>query len=322
MTDTTEMTDITDMMNIINGIDKNNLSKEDVQMIKFLNIMSSDKDISKIDTPSPLNVSVRSAKCRLTRKLNIKNVTDILYNIIENNQSDVIVGLDYKDKCIGEIKKRKKHKTTVPVINKKFYNQATVIIKPEKDGKNINVKLFFNGSISMTGCKKEDDGIKVIQNLLNEIKHYPDIVIEEGEGEENDDIELEMIGYNITMINTNYRIGFKVDRDKLYKLLVDKEKVYVSYDSSIYQGVKISYMWNKNNVIKDGVCKCEKKCRLEKNLRKKNVCKIVTIAIFQDRNIIITGAQNIKQTEEAYNFINKILYDNYIKIARFSILDC
>ncbi len=109
---------------------------------------------------------------------------------------------------------------------------------------------------------------------------------------------------------------------QLYNLLVKNYQIYVSYDPAIYQGVKISYMWNEKNSHKDGLCKCDKQCRLEKNLRKKNICKIVTIAIFQSGNIIITGASNIKQTNEAYNFINKILYDNYSSVVRFSILDC
>jgi hypothetical protein len=169
----------------------------------------------------------------------------------------------------------------------------------------------------MTGCKNEDDGILVIKNFINEMKKYKNIFFDE----EHID-ELDVLDYKITLINTDYKIGFKIERSKLYKLLIENYKIYVSYDPSIYQGVKISYMWNENNKLKDGLCRCKDKCRLEKNLRKKNSCKIVTISIFQSGNIIITGASDLKQTIEAYNFINKILYDNYSITVRFSILDC
>jgi TATA-box binding protein (TBP) (component of TFIID and TFIIIB) len=304
------------LTNLLSKINKTERCKEDIQIMNFLNTLNSRKDISKIEKPSDLHISTRSAKCKLSHKINIGKMTEKLESIIENNQHPTIVGLEYKDICVGEIK-RKKKKIANPTKKQKFYNQATFIIKPYKNGKNINVKFFLNGSISMTGCKNEDDGIIVIKNFIDEAKKYPDVFYNK-----QDINNINVIDYGITLINTDYVIGFKVDRLKLFKFLSRNYKAYVSYDPSIYQGVKISYMWNKSNFKKDGVCICKKKCRLEKNLRKKNTCKIVTIAIFQNGNIIITGSSYIEQTMEAYNYINKILYESYKEIVRFSILDC
>ena len=166
------------------------------------------------------------------------------------------------------------------------------------------------------GHNEENDGMNAVNNIITAIKNDSQIYIDRNNRE-----ELKIINYNITMINSDYKIGFKVDRDKLFKLLLNVQKAYVTYDPSIYQGVKISYMWNKGNKSKDGVCKCNEKCSLLKQIRKRNNCKIVTIAIFQDRSIIITGANSLEQINEAYNYVNKILYSNYEKIAQFSILD-
>lgn len=338
------------LSSILNTINNGNVeySKEDMQILKFLEMVDKNRDVSSVEKPTPLHISTRSAKCKLTKKINMDKASIIIKNIIEKGLSDTIVGIEYKDISVGQIKKRKnENKTTKKTIKKttkksetnnnknnknninkngteeksqgrkKFYNQATIIIKPFKDGKNINVKFFLNGSISMTGCKNEDDGIMVIKNFINEMKKYPEI-FDDKEHCEN----LDVLEYKITLINTDYKIGFKIDRTKLYKLLVENYKLYAVYDSSSYQGVKIGYMWNENNPYKDGICKCPRKCRLDKNMRKKNTCKLVTIAVFQSGNIIITGAYDIKQTMEAYEFINKILYDNYSLIVRFSILDC
>jgi TATA-box binding protein (TBP) (component of TFIID and TFIIIB) len=37
------------------------------------------------------------------------------------------------------------------------------------------------------------------------------------------------------------------------------------------------------------------------------MCKKITIAAFQTGSIIITGARNRKQLDEAYEFMNKVL---------------
>lgn len=288
---------------------KSGYTKEDIQLLNFLKTINQ-KDNIVLKEPTPLRISTQSAKCCLTYKLDMSKIIPVIKNSIENNLCSTLVGLEYKDIGVGQIKRKKKVAT---VDKKKFYNQATIIGKPHKDGKNINVKFFLNGSISMTGCRDENDGIMVMKNIINELKKSPDVL--------DVDKELDIKNYSITLINTDYEVGFKIDRDKLYKLMVNNYKIYSSYDPTIYQGVKISYMWNENSNKKDGVCRCEKKCRLEKNMRKKNTCKIVTIAIFQSGKIIITGANNIKQTNEAYDYINKILYDNYKMIVRMSILD-
>ncbi len=296
------------------NVNDSECSKEDKQVLKFLKMVEENKGIEKVSKPTSLHISTRSAKCKLTDKIDMKVAVPIIKKIVEKNLSDTIVGLDFGLISVGQVKKKKKQ-TSVP--KQKFYNQATLIIKPYKDGKNVNVKFFLNGSVSMTGCQEEDDGIKVMKNFIKEIKKYPEVFYEKEHKS-----SLDVIDYKVTMINANYIVGFKIDRPKLYKLLAENYKVYTSYDPSIYQGVKIGFMWNNNHLYKDGLCRCSVKCRYEKNARKKNTCKLVTIAIFQSGNIIITGAYDIKQTIEAYEYVNKILYDNYSIVVRFSILDC
>lgn len=312
------MSKIDEIKNILNSLNLDNCSKTDIQVIKYLTMLSDMRKSKNIPKPSDLHISTKSAKCKLTHILNIENLAMIMEDIVRNKKNDTIVGLEYGPISIGETKKKKnKKKKNINIDKPKFYNQITLILKPCSNGKNVNVKYFLNGSISMTGCKEDSDGILCLNNFINEIKKYPKIF------EERKHIDtINAIKYNITMINTNYSLGYKIERFKLFKILTQNFKFYVSFDPSIYQGVKISYMWNSNNLLKDGICKCEKQCRVDKGVRKKNICKIVTVSIFQSGNIIITGACDIKQTNEAYEFINNILCKYYSEIVQFSVLDC
>ena len=95
------------------------------------------------------------------------------------------------------------------------------------------------------------------------------------------------------MINSNFNIGFKVDRDKLYDLIHTKNIAECSYDPIIHACVNIKY-------------ECDK--------------KTVSIFVFESGSIIITGANNGKHILDAYNFINKLLCNNYKQIYKSNIL--
>ncbi len=84
-------------------------------------------------------------------------------------------------------------------------------------------------------------------------------------------------------------------------------------------------MWNETNYKKNGICNCyndnetESICNGKGDGYSIKCCKRVTIAIFQSGKIIITGAKEIKQTNDAYDFINKILIKHYRELYKFSI---
>ena len=97
--------------------------------------------------------------------------------------------------------------------------------------------------------------------------------------------------------------------------------MFVVYSPDIYSGVKIYFFCNNKNKIQDGICRCSEKCYSKKKNSKDDGCKRVTIAVFQSGKIIITGANKISQTKEAYNIINKIIADNYYELRRVTIQD-
>ena len=59
--------------------------------------------------------------------------------------------------------------------NRPFFNQATIIVKLNPL-KNINIKIFSNGKIQMTGVKKKADGEEALNLILEKLKKTNGII--------------------------------------------------------------------------------------------------------------------------------------------------
>jgi hypothetical protein len=99
--------------------------------------------------------------------------------------------------------------------------------------------------------------------------------------------------------------------------------VIATYEPEIYPGVKICYSWNEDyqdrNQYREGRCYCTERCtgkgKKDSVARGNGNCKIITICVFQSGKIIITGGKSLKQTHDAYYFINRVLKNHYETIA-------
>lgn len=209
--------------------------------------------------------------------------------------------------------------------NEYFYNSCSIIVKADQDTKCVNIKLFNNGKITLTGSKNEMDGYYSCKVLLEELKKnkliFPDIK------EENFNNSL-INNYRITMINSNFNTNFKIDLNKLLEILNNLEDdVFIKFNPEKYRGLIIGYFWNEDNKYAiNGCCKCKvngehQKCKGKGNGKGENKCKKVTISIFKSGSIIITGGFLVKQIDDAYEFINDLLKRFYHDIIKLSILD-
>ena len=183
------------------------------------------------------------------------------------------------------IKKRKKKKKKI------FYNQATIHVI--HDGKIMNVKLFNNGRIQITGLKNENQAVKLVKKLIQYFKDF-DVMGDYAELIEN----------KIVLINSDFDLGFEVDREKLHYEIIEND-IYSSYEPCIYPGVNIKYYINTNNTY--GICECENICNGKGNGCGDGYCKKVTIAVFKSGKVIITGGQNQEQIIESYRFITNFI---------------
>jgi TATA-box binding protein (TBP) (component of TFIID and TFIIIB) len=251
-------------------------------------------------TDVPLKISTMTATCKLGTIINITNIEKYL----ELNENDVlcIKVNDLKKKTLIPEKKKNKRKVSEDTILtekpecKHFYNQITLIIRvgygPIIDWltePKINLKLFKNGSIQMSGCKSLENINKVLNKLLILLKRVKairkDKIIEKKYVEDINSLGIN--NFKINMINSNYKVNMQIDRDKLYVLLL-KKKINTSYESCERACVTIKITQKNNNTL---------------NIEQKDK---ISIFIFQKGNIIITGAKNKNDILYAYKYINDI----------------
>ena len=324
--------------------------------IQKLNDMENCKE--KAPEPTPLRISTRSAVSEISAYINLPLlavyvVRNVIKNIVKGeNPNYLLSGVVMKDFIFTTYGKHIKNSFPLDQIEEKleallnnkkrehFYNSCTFILRPSVERKHINIKLFTNGSISMTGCKENCDGYDGVNVLLDEIKKNKEFFINTDEltKEELEKYQkskkcgpkingflqpnsVKITKYDITMINSDFKLNFTIDKEKLYNLILLDTHLMSMYESH-YAGVKISYYWNMFNEPNDGVCKCKKKCIKGKgNGMGEGKCKKVTVICFQTGSVIITGARNEIQINHVYNDILKILHDNYNKIIKLSITD-
>lgn len=199
-----------------------------------------------------------------------------------------------------------------------FFNSVALNILV-KDNKCINVKIFNNGKIQMTGVPDEETGRECIQKYLIEyIKQIPDNEIN-NEKIVEDKLKLSLVQFNIVMMNSDYFCGIEIQRENFYRILTERYYLSVSYESENYPGVKLEYFWNINNLgsENEGRCCCSEKCKGKgTGLEENNDCKKITISTFQSGKVIITGGRSLKQLNDAYNYINKIFSINHDYIVK------
>lgn len=263
-------------------------------------------NLEVLNLPYDLVISTATITCHLDVLFNVENI-----GLYFNDFDDILIGKKYGNRIINNlinIKKIKTDKKKKKKEKKNFFNQVSLIfrsatlmgIDPEslsikEQFKTVNVKLFLNGSIQMTGCKHFNNIKRSLEILLEKFKLTKAILTKDMKFEKKpfvDDItklDIQNIkNFEIRMINTNFNISFQINRDKLYKLLLDNG-FEVTFDPIRHACVNVKY-------------------KIEK------LDKIISIFVFESGSITIAGSNSCTQVLETYNFINKFLLSNYIKL--------
>jgi TATA-box binding protein (TBP) (component of TFIID and TFIIIB) len=240
--------------------------------------------------PNEVKISTITIVCKLPVLFNCENIASY-FTLSKNGILTLIYGTFGNIKTNRSIVKIKKN-TKTKKKKKNFFNQVSIAVRSPSKAKPVNVKLFTNGSIQMTGCTCVEDFFAIINILFKELKKEKAIMDPETKKITDkpyvNDIS-KVIGTNISnikiaMINSNFRVDMHIDRQKLYDLLVAK-KYYCFYDPLKHACVNIKYEHEKSN-------------------------HQISIFVFEKGAIIITGARNCEQINDAYIFINKFLLEN------------
>jgi TATA-box binding protein (TBP) (component of TFIID and TFIIIB) len=259
-------------------------------------------DEMMFNLPKGVSISTMCAKCKLNTELNV----DFIRNHINLSLDDILtVKINNENmRTLMEAKKKKRRtKRKIKNTNNPFYNQITVVIRinegPFKDiheEPKINLKLFKNGSVQISGLKNIEYAnralnkliyclsqvkAKMVNNIITEVQFVEDIS------------KLTIKDFEIYMINSNYMVNMMIDRSKLYALLLMK-KIKSSYEKCVRACVNVKYVPPTHNEEE----------------------KDVSIFIFEKGNIIITGARNFHHVVATYDYINDILLNHIDDIIK------
>tara|TARA_B100001123_G_C15226503_1_gene993350 strand:- start:273 stop:1532 length:1260 start_codon:yes stop_codon:yes gene_type:complete len=347
--------DSCDLLKMVDDIDFDSLSDTSIAHTDSITVSKKDPHKDYVQ-PTPLRISTMTAVCNLLPKncdlsevvdtIDIKNQLSIDLELFAKNvEIDEIEGpiksIQYGDLPIRGYNKNKKKKKVKKRNN--FFNQATILVKlnsvlPDcKEERSVNVKVFLNGGIQMTGLKSEEEGIMCVERII--IPTLLNLKVKKQDGTIDKVVkkydEIDYHNFRIVLINSDFKLGFKLKRDILYHILKTKYDIFATYEPCIYPGVNSKYYWNrqyKNELtnkgdskykcewtdceLKEGVCYCSKMCSGKGVGDGDGKCKKVTISIFQSGSVIITGARSIEQIEDAYTFINNIFMTEFEHIRK------
>jgi hypothetical protein len=188
------------------------------------------------------------------------------------------------------------------VSDKTFFNQSTIVIRKRRDDseelKEVNVKLFANGGFQMTGVTSEEFSRSVLEYMLAAFSRLSEAISEK---------PLTVHKFAIQLLNSDYKMNSLLKRAELHRILCQQYRLSSTLETTIYQGVNTKYYYNEAATNKTGICMCPRFCNGQGDGTALGQCKKITIAAFQTGSIIITGARNRAQLDEAYQFMNVVL---------------
>lgn len=257
-------------------------------------------DLNNKVLPEDVRISTITVFCKLGVEFNLYNIAKYI-----ELRSERVVKVSYgkngdvtTNRSLNKRRKKKKQKKK----NNVFYNQVSLCtyIESKKD-KPINIKIFSNGSIQMTGCRGIENTLDALECIFDELRQVRGIVCAKtfkivDKPFVNDISKLNLLHVDkikVAMINTNFKFPERIDRLKLYKLLLSQNHL----------------------------CKFDPKQHACVNIKHQADDKTVSIFVFEKGSIVITGAKNCNHINSAYIFINQYLLNNLQKIIKTPLND-
>ncbi len=275
-------------------------------------------------TFSPLRVSTMVITAHFGTSLNLAQLLEDVRHVLIPiwYPGEGILKFEHGKEVIGE--SHRDVLTNRRITAKAFFNQSTLVIRrrlvepslgsttattvaPAK-WKEVNIKLFANGGIQMTGISSDKFARNTLEWFITECKRLPRSPFHSTPSIEK---------FSIQLVNSDFSVGAPLWRDRIHNVFIKDYKLYSLFESTIYQGVNTKYYYNKKGDTKrPGQCCCKKACRGQGNGDGDGECKRITLAIFQTGNIIITGARDMEQIEEAHRFLIDVLNKNATYFVR------
>lgn len=222
---------------------------------------------------------------------NLKNIKYYDEQVIEHlsnpqgrikfkDQRKISIGLSKKDILTCRSKKKRA-----------FFNCFVLILRIffKDEYKEMHAKIFNTGKIEIPGLQN-DEMLKItIDIIVNTLKPFT---------KNNLSILNEKI--ETVLINSNFTCGYFINRDKLHDILKYKYRINSNYDACSYPGIQCKFYYDNSDEKQTG----------QQGDKKDEV----SFMIFRTGSVLIVGKCEEKILYEIYDFIKKILYDEYGEI--------
>jgi hypothetical protein len=218
------------------------------------------------------------------------------------DERKITVGISKKDimNCRGKVKNA-------------FYNCFAMILRfnYNNEFREIHVKIFNTGKMEIPGIVN-DELLNIVRPMILSIlsKLLP----------EDTPVEfVENDAENNVLINSNFNCGYYINREKLYSILrSEKYNIETAYDPCSYPGVKCKFYFNHDDGYeldkqKGFICRNDYNQKMDELGDNKKYTD-VSFMIFRTGSGLIVGNCTRKILDYIYEFIKKLLYDEYSNI--------
>lgn len=236
-------------------------------------------------------------KENIIKQINNPNARRIKFK----DERKITIGVSKKDimACRGKVKGA-------------FYNCFAIIIRFRFQGefREIHVKVFNTGKMEIPGILSAGLLTSVRAVVKTNLEPYlpmPFAFLEDNSEENN------------VLINSNFKCGFYVNRQKLYKIMTTKYGIQTSFDHCNYPGVKCKFYFNNSlgfdpEIQKGTIDAEDRKLKMNKLDEDTKYTK-VSFMIFRTGSCLIVGNCSEKILMFIYDFIKKVLHTEYPHIC-------
>jgi len=179
-----------------------------------------------------------------------------------------------------------------------FYNCFVMIlrIKINDTFKEFHIKVFNTGKMEIPGIQNDTIYETVLSTILTTLQPHMK----------------ESLSYlqksDTVLINSNFNCGYYISREILFDILKQKYNIQCIYDPCSYPGIQCKFYYNPNVQVQTG-----KQISAEDKEKYPNIVE-VSFMIFRTGSILIVGMCDDNVLYVIYDFLKKILIDEYYKI--------
>lgn len=179
-----------------------------------------------------------------------------------------------------------------------FYNCFVMILRIKINGtfKEFHIKVFNTGKMEIPGIQNDTIYETVLSTILTTLQ--PHIKESLGYLQKSDTV----------LINSNFNCGYYISREVLFDILKQKYNIQCIYDPCSYPGIQCKFYYNPNVETQTG-----KQISAEDKEKYPNIVE-VSFMIFRTGSILIVGMCDDNVLYVIYDFLKKVLIDEYYKI--------